>query len=68
MERAPLRLKGSGGALGGGKQKKVKDKPQILEQITSSRKQQQRTAGLDVQPGHRSPLRRCRRSGKWRGS
>ncbi|CAN8192730.1 unnamed protein product [Coccothraustes coccothraustes] len=44
VQRAPLRLKGSAGALGAGKRKKkkkVKDKAQILEQVVSSKKQQQ---------------------------
>ncbi|NWW69092.1 FA32A protein, partial [Ifrita kowaldi] len=52
MERGPLRLKGSGGALGAGKRKKkkkkVKDKAQILEQIVSSKKQEEeKQRGLD---------------------
>ncbi|NXB17021.1 FA32A protein, partial [Rhagologus leucostigma] len=43
MERGPLRLKGSRGALGAGKRKKkkVKDKAQILEQTLSSKKQEE---------------------------
>ncbi|NXE02345.1 FA32A protein, partial [Chaetorhynchus papuensis] len=45
MERGPLRLKGSGGALG---KKKAKDKAQILEQIVSSKKQEEeKKRGLD---------------------
>ncbi|NWT84955.1 FA32A protein, partial [Lanius ludovicianus] len=47
MECGPLRPKGSGAALGAGKQKeKVKDKAQILEQIKSSKKQEKQH-GLD---------------------
>ncbi|NXS15730.1 FA32A protein, partial [Mystacornis crossleyi] len=50
VQRGPLRLKGSGGALGAGKRKKkkAKDKAQILEQIVSSKKQEeQKKRGLD---------------------
>ncbi|XP_066192230.1 protein FAM32A-like [Sylvia atricapilla] len=48
MERGPLRLKGSRGALGASK-RTVKDKAQILEQIISNKKQQQEKCGLDKQ-------------------
>ncbi|NXY11047.1 FA32A protein, partial [Pteruthius melanotis] len=51
MERGPLRLKGSGGALGTGKGRKkkaAKVKAQIPEQIVSSKKQEEeKKRGLD---------------------
>ncbi|KAK4808066.1 hypothetical protein QYF61_025063 [Mycteria americana] len=50
VQRGPLRLKGSGAALGAGKRKKkkAKDKAQILEQIVSSKKQEEeKKRGLD---------------------
>lgn len=48
-ERGPLRLKGSGDALGAskGKKKAAKDKAQILEQIVSSKTQEEEKRGLD---------------------
>lgn len=49
MERGPLRLKGSGDALRvKGEKKAAKDKAQILEQIGSSKQQQEEEKrGLD---------------------
>ncbi|XP_038019685.1 protein FAM32A-like [Motacilla alba alba] len=51
MERGPLRLKGSGGALGaaGKGEKTAKDKAQIPEQITGSKEQreEEEKRGLD---------------------
>uniref|UniRef100_A0A8V5GYK7 Uncharacterized protein n=1 Tax=Melopsittacus undulatus TaxID=13146 RepID=A0A8V5GYK7_MELUD len=49
VQRGPLRLKGSGAGLGAGKRKKKsKDKAQILEQIVSSKKQEEeKKRGLD---------------------
>ncbi|KQK82819.1 hypothetical protein AAES_66460 [Amazona aestiva] len=50
VQRGPLRLKGSGAGLGAGKRKKkkAKDKAQILEQIVSSKKQEEeKKRGLD---------------------
>lgn len=50
MECGPLRRKGRGGVLGAGKgKKKVKDEAQILEQITSSKQQEQEQRELDKQ-------------------
>ncbi|XP_033376010.1 protein FAM32A-like [Parus major] len=55
MERGPLRLKGSGGALGASKRKKGKDKAQTLEQITRRGKTKPRPWSRSQEGERQSP-------------
>ncbi|CAK7299782.1 Protein FAM32A [Vulpes lagopus] len=71
VQKGPLKLKGVAelGVTKRKKKKKDKDKAKLLEAMgTSKKNEEEKRRGLDKQPRPRRPSRRCRRSGKWKGS